>query len=1112
MARPSRFPRARPATTDEGRLNAAQNIEAGVKELGAAKETTPEQKAAYESLASGGAHEVVYSHAKGELGGQEQRSEVVNSKEARQRTNPESQQLTSKLTMLDMRKTKEGKWQQQFFNHDVLGQNMEVAVKAVKAAGLEKEIPYHVGDRGVLPVDRERFNEDLRKYTENQHNGYKGDGGKLERPTGGKAYIPEETPGYKPQKLSDPKASDFLNLLMGERPPKTTIVRPKGSYPVHLEHQDIARANKGVVHPIEGLSYKDIKGRSVANTTDLRNKLAKAGQDVSDMKPVHEWKNAERVMSAKPVAGEANIAAPVTATTGAGFLPKLSDVPEAERGPGDEVTIRKSDGTEYQAKYLGNVGGRDWVGRAAEGPRGPAVSHGLLAKDEKIVSGNLHSSNFMPNNSPRAIKEAAVRNEKTGKIYTGAYHAEANMKYLEETNPGDPSNDARAWGMIDKPAYGMKSGFMTHGGEFLDREQAFKRALELQQYTPRVSDLKKGELEAVAFAKQQKLTAMGYDMAHGNFLPKAKDEVRKVAADYMHNSGMPYRPYEGYATVNEPLMKRIADHFEASKSNLTDPEVKGSYEALAKEAMDQYKAMTAAGYKIEPYEGKGEPYKSSEDMLKDVHDNKHLYFLKTEGNFGAGSEATDNPMLKSAGVTAGGHKLLVNDVFRAVHDFFGHAKEGYQFGPRGEFNAWRSHSTMFSPEAQGALAAETLGQNAWVNFGKHLRNEAGEIPKKGEAGYVAPTERPFAEQKNFTVSPALRNEASFLPAQNLKDAPALHEFEDEKTLPAAVAKPHWAGMTATQEKLGPHDNAANTQANDNLETELKEGGYPFKEVGGKYKGVEQGKGFLISPIAEDDALRLANKYKQESIITPRGMRYTDGTLSPTVPEKLKVGKEAEKEDFYATQKNGPSFAIATDESKRGPSFMAKQNVPATSGWILPNGKFSQLEHGSHEEDLSANAADYNKRFKTNFTTGEYGDETRRQALNAGFVRIRNYEGKTSVEATPKVWAKNKTAILDHLLANKDDIDSLRVNLIHDDGQVADSVAGALFREKDKGAAIENILDSVNPNYRPRVEPSDIQRARALPGEGEGKTAFLPKNRPKTFLATLMSAVRPTFVR
>jgi hypothetical protein len=88
-----------------------------------------------------------------------------------------------------------------------------------------------------------------------------------------------------------------------------------------------------------------------------------------------------------------------------------------------------------------------------------------------------------------------------------------------------------------------------------------------------------------------------------------------------------------------------------------------------------------------------------------------------------------------------------NCLLRAVHDVFGHAAHNFQFGPRGEENAYHLHCQMFHPESIPALTSETRGQNCWVNFGPHLRNAKGEIPMKGEEGYIMPCDRPFAPQK-----------------------------------------------------------------------------------------------------------------------------------------------------------------------------------------------------------------------------------------------------------------------------------------------------------------------------------------------------------------------------
>lgn len=237
------------------------------------------------------------------------------------------------------------------------------------------------------------------------------------------------------------------------------------------------------------------------------------------------------------------------------------------------------------------------------------------------------------------------------------------------------------------------------------------------------------------------------------FRPERNDETTRVAAAYVKKAfGREYDPHTSYDEAPEARLKEIADYFQNVAKHQPDaPEVLRSYRAMARETIEQYNAMIAAGIKPEPYRGKGEPYASSEDMMRDVRENKHLYFLRTDNAFGQGTQDAANPLLEKSGIKIGDFELLVNDVFRVVHDYFGHTQQGLQFGPRGEFNAWKSHSRMYSDEAQGAVAAETLAQNAWVNFGAHLRRADGSIPKKGEPDYVPPQDRPFGEQKNFLV-------------------------------------------------------------------------------------------------------------------------------------------------------------------------------------------------------------------------------------------------------------------------------------------------------------------------------------------------------------------------
>jgi len=176
--------------------------------------------------------------------------------------------------------------------------------------------------------------------------------------------------------------------------------------------------------------------------------------------------------------------------------------------------------------------------------------------------------------------------------------------------------------------------------------------------------------------------------------------------------------------------------------------VKASYSALRDETVAQLKELKSTGLKFETWKGDGEPYATSKEMMADVRDNNHMWYFQTEKGFGEKGQAPVNhPMMEDIG---GG--MVVNDAFRVVHDYFGHTPQGFQFGPRGEYNAYLEHSAMFSQAAQGALAVETLAQNAWVNFGPHLRNVEGRVPTLGEPGYVHPRNRPFAQQK-ATVAP-----------------------------------------------------------------------------------------------------------------------------------------------------------------------------------------------------------------------------------------------------------------------------------------------------------------------------------------------------------------------
>jgi hypothetical protein len=222
------------------------------------------------------------------------------------------------------------------------------------------------------------------------------------------------------------------------------------------------------------------------------------------------------------------------------------------------------------------------------------------------------------------------------------------------------------------------------------------------------------------------------------------DPARDTARRYTEAAGIDYQPQSEYLKVDPERGSAIAKAYEEMAHAPQDPTVRSAYAKLAEETLAQYEAIKKTGFKFEfNPEGQAVYEKGPWDAVKDVRENDRMYVYPTDEGYGTGAGITDqdiaeNPLLSVVeGETWGGKPVRVNDVFRGVHDYFGHAKDGFGFRHNGEENAWRSHLGMYSPEAQRALTTETRGQNSWLNFGPH-----------GEANRTAKTEDTvFAPQK-----------------------------------------------------------------------------------------------------------------------------------------------------------------------------------------------------------------------------------------------------------------------------------------------------------------------------------------------------------------------------
>jgi len=202
------------------------------------------------------------------------------------------------------------------------------------------------------------------------------------------------------------------------------------------------------------------------------------------------------------------------------------------------------------------------------------------------------------------------------------------------------------------------------------------------------------------------------------------DRIRAIADSYARQNNFKLTHNIPHVKVNPEFASKVANAYHNMQHDPEHPEVKAAYKALTDETIKQFQHLKEHGLKISRITpGMENPYKTSKDVHNDIHHNNHLWYYPTETGFGSsGADTSSHPLLTPTNETHDGHTLLANDIFRIVHDYFGHGKEGTSFGPNGEETAYRIHKQMYSPLAQKALASETRGQNSWVNFGPYAEN------------------------------------------------------------------------------------------------------------------------------------------------------------------------------------------------------------------------------------------------------------------------------------------------------------------------------------------------------------------------------------------------------
>ena len=222
-----------------------------------------------------------------------------------------------------------------------------------------------------------------------------------------------------------------------------------------------------------------------------------------------------------------------------------------------------------------------------------------------------------------------------------------------------------------------------------------------------------------------------------------------VAEQYAADNGIDLKRQSTFTEVDPEFAARVADAYEAMEHNPQDPAVKEAYDSLIQQTTAQYQALVDAGYQfhfIDLSTQEGQDYAASPwNAMFDTRDNQMMGVFSTAEGFGTSEDfnADANPLLAETGIEwplgpdGEMRPVYANDLFRAVHDAFGHGLEFAGFRAVGEENAWQAHQRLFTGPAVAAITTETRGQNSWLNYGPN-----------GEANRTASVEDTvFADQK-----------------------------------------------------------------------------------------------------------------------------------------------------------------------------------------------------------------------------------------------------------------------------------------------------------------------------------------------------------------------------
>ncbi|MFE2101577.1 hypothetical protein [Streptomyces sp. NPDC059468] len=177
--------------------------------------------------------------------------------------------------------------------------------------------------------------------------------------------------------------------------------------------------------------------------------------------------------------------------------------------------------------------------------------------------------------------------------------------------------------------------------------------------------------------------------------------VVEGARRFAARNGLPTRDHWDYSrvVVTPEAVAKVAEAYNALP--FIDNNAPAAWRAMAEETKRQFEFMTAP------------VSRGGLGIVVSVED-ADPYDITKQGTRAFFEDVANGRMRVLSTAVTGSHFLFsddVNDMFRAVHDVFGHCGTGRGVDRHGEEAAYRKHALMFSPLARKALATETRGQN-----------------------------------------------------------------------------------------------------------------------------------------------------------------------------------------------------------------------------------------------------------------------------------------------------------------------------------------------------------------------------------------------------------------